>query len=651
MKRYLLAISVAMFAAVSCSKLAVVSESDASGKMTIFASLNEQSPLPAASYAQTKTVIGEVDGNTLRVMFTGDDNLLVYGQGESDVKSAVFTAVGDGVSESKNFSCKNWPEGYSAIYAVATKSTSSLNECTDAGVIKMLVNNSRQKLDRSDSYATNATAHVGQVLNEAVYLKNVCSLIGFRISGKNDITKIELRGNNDEDLGGWISVDYSKIDSDPAFYSVDNGVKRITVTAEESIDGVATNGCIPVDKDFYISVLPGIYANGFTIAMTDKDGKVAVRRIQSPINLNRAKVRKFSAPINDGVVFETVAMPDDLVFTFGTKWPFVESIVPKEEQSGTGDNYSYDYSDPVSGWSGYFDFVICKGTSYAQNQKSQSLDFSGADSWMKLPAIEGRVLKSVVIKVRNSQNKTFDISDTSLGTAMKSGKVKDGGTLTLAWLDTDENKPVAGVSYYLNLRTSSTYCTEISVFYGLDGQQVQYPDEFTVDLNLTLWPFSPAPVEESSQTAEGEPYVYQFIGAVAGENYNFPLQFVLCKGPNNNTYSIKNSVLSFKRVGPKDDYSENLGYIKLPAVKDHYLKSVNLTINTTSTDVVLCKTAERVTEGDNLVKQFKAYKNTDSKSGDLSGITELNKSYYLYRLSTTAFNLINLKLTYAVQNN
>ncbi|MGN1045965.1 MAG: hypothetical protein ACI4QG_02605, partial [Candidatus Cryptobacteroides sp.] len=465
-----------------------------------------------------------------------------------------------------------------------------------------------------------------------------------------DITKIEVRGNNDEDLGGWIKVDYAKIGTEEQFYEVTGGVKTITVTAADKIDNkTETGGYIPAEKDFFISILPGTYSNGFTITMTDKDGKVARRVIDSSIKLNRAKARVFSKAINQDLEFKTVEMPAQLSFAFGTKWPFAESIVAKDSQSAEGDTYTYNYSDAESGWSGTFPFTICKGDSYSQTQ--QSLEFSGTNSWIKLPAIEGRVLKSVTAKVRNSSNKQFNVSATAGGDAMKSGSVKSGGTLTLSWSDSDKTKPQAGVSYYLNLPTSSTYCTEITIIYGIEGSAVEYPAEFTVDVNLTSWPFTPACADAASQSEEGETYSYQFTGDIGGKSYSFPLSFGLCKGPNGNTYSITSAnLLSFKRVGSAAPYEENLGYIKLPAVPGRYLKSVNLTITTTSANVYICKTADRVTEGENLVKTFKASRTTDTSSGDLTN-TDVNTSYYLYRESTTAFNLNNLKLTYATPEN
>lgn len=641
MKRYLFALSVAAIAAGSCAKDADIETGTASeSRMKIDAILSEQ----------TKTVIGDTEGSTLTVMFTSNDKLLVYGQNESTIQGVPFRPVEDGKSTTKTFTTDAWPDGFTPIYAVATTSESTLNTCTEDGVIKMLVNNARQKLDWSNSYASNSTTHVGKIENGRVFLKNVCSLIGFRISGKNDITKIELRGNADEDLGGWISVDYSKIGTEEQFYTVTNGVKKITVTAADDIDnGTATGGYIPEDTDFFISLLPGTYTNGFTITMTDKDGKVAQRMIETSVTLNRSKARLLSTPVNQGLDFKTVTLPEQISFKFGTKWPFVESVVAKDSQSSGGDDYTYDYSDSESGWSGTFPFTICKGDSYSQTQ--QSLEFSGTNSWIRLPAIEGRILKSVTAKVRNSSNKQFNISETAGGTAMKSGSVKSGGTLTLSWSDSDTEKPQAGVSYYLNIPSSSTYCTEIIIVYGIDGGGDEYPAEFTVDVNLTSWPFTPACADAASQSEEGETYSYQFTGDIGGKSYSFPLSFGLCKGPNGNTYSITSAnLLSFKRVGSAAPYEENLGYIKLPAVPGRYLKSVNLTITTTSANVYICKTADRVTEGENLVKTFKAYKTTDTSSGDLTN-TDVNTSYYLYRESTTAFNLNNLKLTYATPEN
>ncbi|MGN1046436.1 MAG: hypothetical protein ACI4QG_05005, partial [Candidatus Cryptobacteroides sp.] len=179
MKRYFFAFAIAATAAVSCARDVDV-ETDVTspeGLMYLEATLGEQ----------TKTVIGAVDGTTLDVMFTSSDKLFVYGNNGSYVKGTVFRTTEEGRSQTKTFSSEDWPEGYTPIYAVATTNESTLNTCTSEGVITMTVNNARQKLDWSGSYASNSTTHVGKVGEDGkVNLKNVCSLLGFKISGKDD---------------------------------------------------------------------------------------------------------------------------------------------------------------------------------------------------------------------------------------------------------------------------------------------------------------------------------------------------------------------------------------------------------------------------------------------------------------------------------
>lgn len=136
-----------------------------------------------------------------------------------------------------------------------------------------------------------------------------------------------------------------------------------------------------------------------------------------PLILNLAKAQRVPAGLPE-------EMKISLSFT-GETWPFEESCIAKASQRAGGEKYTftYDYADSDPSASIELPFVISRGryrystqSNYVfakpSNIDNKVLIFSADSSWIKLPAIEGRRLKSVSIYHDNTYSeRRFRVQD------------------------------------------------------------------------------------------------------------------------------------------------------------------------------------------------------------------------------------------------
>ena len=268
----------------SCAKeINVLHQNEASEILCITATMGENN---------VKTVL---NNNLSDVYFLPTDKLYVFGDNAGTIEGKMFSpneATKIGRTSSKVFECKSWPVGATPLYAVAT-TVSADNSCTDDGHITLNVNNAVQKLDWSKSYASNTCTHVGKVKDgEVKNLKNVCALIGFTLSDlKADIISIRVTHDDTDAVhfGGLVTVDFSADNSVPTVESYVTPTDEIVVTLADEFDNKKPESVnIPVDTQFYLSVLPGEYHN-VRFTLMDSMGRIATR------TFSRIKVARSTA--------------------------------------------------------------------------------------------------------------------------------------------------------------------------------------------------------------------------------------------------------------------------------------------------------------------------------------------------------------------
>lgn len=113
--------------------------------------------------------------------------------------------------------------------------------------------------------------------------RNVCGLVRVKVAIDN-VTKIEFKGNNDEDVAGCINVTVS---DNPTWVAVEGATKTLELVPGES--GVIERGY------YYFAVLPQTFEKGITVTAYRGDEPWDVRKTTSSLTIRRSDMRKSNA--------------------------------------------------------------------------------------------------------------------------------------------------------------------------------------------------------------------------------------------------------------------------------------------------------------------------------------------------------------------
>lgn len=227
-----------------------------------------------------------------------------------------------------------------------------------------------------------------------------------------------------EYLAGNVAVDYQKLVADGIGYwtpvSTEGMSRTVTLTAAPGTDAETADNCLHAGG-YYASVLPQTYSEGLKITVTYADGQSLVRILNAEGGLvvPRAGVVAFEGTLDDTLPDEIVISldfyNDNDINPLGT---FIEGVT---NQKAAGEEYVWEYKYEFEGQdlSKEFTFVVSKGQEanaeykYTQpsNLQHKLLFTPKNNSWIKLPGIPGRYLKSVSMSHDNTSAKRFRMQD------------------------------------------------------------------------------------------------------------------------------------------------------------------------------------------------------------------------------------------------
>lgn len=511
----LLAAAFVVMAATSCAKENINISEPSGNRLSI-----------NAACANTKTILQ----NGQDVYWTPDDIIRVF---DSEGNNYEFTNSLESPAASAEFTCEKWPVGAIPQYASAFNSGYKAT-CTIAGVFTVRVG-CEQLVSHASSFARKANASVGIVEGESgAYtiseMKNVAGLIKITFTETNKIKSLSVQAIGGEPLTGWINVDYEKLTGgDNDFWTATPNKEVLPkLTLKPSGDQKAADGSF-ASGEYYLPVIPQTYAKGLRFVMTNTDGEVAVRTIgkTSGFTVERNSIKSFSAAVDQGVSFSATQSPDSLVFRLGgDAWNFTTGPLAADKQDPTnGDPYTYDYYDFATGFSGAYDFKICKGSgdAYAYNANEQAIEFQTNPSWILLPAIEGYTIKSLTLAHRNSTPRNFSLIENALSTETGGNEIiglteiAKESTYNKTFYSDDEVKPSENTPTYLRIRTVKSYYRNITVVYA---KEISKKPAKPITINFNSSTIKGLP---STNAADGTAFTisgYDFVAVDGGWKYS-----------------------------------------------------------------------------------------------------------------------------------
>ena len=255
-KSVFLAAALLALAACTRSREIVVPDAD----LTLFASI--ESPTESRTVVEDKTHVYWEPGDEIAV-FSGEKSRKFTTDITASSPTATFKGtLGDDA----------WAEGLD-LWAVYPYSEEAV---FDGGSITTVIPSALKA--RPGSFSQGQNVSVAHSSDRNLLFRNVLGGVRFTVREAN-VTTVKLRGNDGEPLAGKVSIGLDN-DGIPRARITSGAVSEITISAPD--DGVF----IP-DTWYYISVVPGLFDKGLTLAMNLTDGMAVEKVIDGPIQIKR----------------------------------------------------------------------------------------------------------------------------------------------------------------------------------------------------------------------------------------------------------------------------------------------------------------------------------------------------------------------------
>ena len=249
-----------------------------------------------------------------------------------------------------------------AVYCPEGTPILTIDENGSATTVKAIVR-SKQKYHK-DSYAIGSAPMVSVSDDiSSIQLKNICGWVKLSITGNGEILeKIEFTGNKNEELAtsSMISSSATISLSDLSVTSVGYAFTKLTMDFDNADEDenwdTATLSTTPTD--FYFSMLPTEFTNGFNMKITCTDGTMMTYTTNNSISVSRNEVYQETPfayagePIQLNISDLNTPVFRDLTYSEGYANTFEVKVANNKYQNGFFIFYNPDYQPSGAGDAG-----------------------------------------------------------------------------------------------------------------------------------------------------------------------------------------------------------------------------------------------------------------------------------------------------------
>lgn len=139
---------------------------------------------------------------------------------------------------------------------------------------------------KNGSYGVGANLMIGTGVDRNIRLKSLCGYIKLQLTGGKKLTRITLRGNNNEIVAGSVTANYKDF---TLTQSDSNAVSEITLDLGDGVQLMDT------PTDFYISLIPQTFTNGITITASAADGTYITQKTSKQITVTRNTIQPMAS--------------------------------------------------------------------------------------------------------------------------------------------------------------------------------------------------------------------------------------------------------------------------------------------------------------------------------------------------------------------
>ncbi len=238
--------------------------------------------------ALTKTVL---DG--LTPAWTPSEQISIY-----DGKNNVFTAELSSPAATATFKGKLEGQGQQRQDFLAA---SPYNESYDFDLLTKAIYSVVMPEEQeavNGSYDSSALLSMAYTADKNLAFKNLCSLVKFTVAC-DGVTSVEVLSNGQESLSGAINASWN------------NGEPYITIRSGKGKGRVALKGNFEKGETYYISTLPTVLNDGFTVKL---NGSVVTMKETRPVSFSRSgmiNIGSISLNPGENVLPDTGGNPDE----------------------------------------------------------------------------------------------------------------------------------------------------------------------------------------------------------------------------------------------------------------------------------------------------------------------------------------------------
>ncbi len=187
-----------------------------------------------------------------------------------------------------------------------------------------------------DSFGQGANLMAAASADRDFKFKNVCGYLALKLYGEGvSVQSIVLEAKAIEPICGEGTVTFN--DGIPSIAMTKNASNRVTLTCGTPI---ALSASADDYKEFWFAIAPGTLTQGFTVEITDTDGNVMKKSLDSQLEISRNTLSRM-APLK----VETAAPDYDMV-DLGLSVYWASSNVGSYISTGMGDYFAWGETAP-----------------------------------------------------------------------------------------------------------------------------------------------------------------------------------------------------------------------------------------------------------------------------------------------------------------
>ena len=230
-----------------------------------------------------------IDEN-VKILWDEDDRISIFNKITYNQEYRFAGDTGDNAGAFKKIPNDDFITGNQMDYICSVYPYMESTKISNAGVLTLTL--PAEQAYRKDSFGPGANTMVSATDDNLLLFKNVGGYLVLKFYGEGvSVSSIKLEGNNGEPLSGKATVTPA-VGENPEIAMASTAGTAITLTCENPVE----LGAVKEDAtQFWMVVPPTIFNQGFTLTITDSEGRIFTKETTKKITINRNGLLRISA--------------------------------------------------------------------------------------------------------------------------------------------------------------------------------------------------------------------------------------------------------------------------------------------------------------------------------------------------------------------